>query len=941
MRPLRAATFLLLAGSCLAQQVRYSDTGASFWTPWSANISVAPDRWQPGTQVSISAILELSEAHLSGLANPAPPYGVPGNIKADGFAMLVTAERTFDHSGWMRFGVDERVGTVLTPTGLPIEGGISGAITNRFGYAFKTPLDLLVKVPLSAAVRKDGRITVQFDTAGKLPEDLPPGIYRIRLDYGVTVGTRYYSLAGETFARRSFSAVDAHHYSPPIPASGRSVDGKDIDATRILPKVPWILLYKYNSNGYRGVVADEDQHRCAISSRNLMQDDVILPRYDDAKRPISYNLEPQVISDGVESRNAIPWEPTRGELSIFVEGPSGYALDLGKAPFVAKSGQWPTTRKSAFTSWRPPAYGQYKVRVNGWMEDIWGNRYRGGGTYRFWVAKRMTMATATFQGMSYPVGNRYGRDIGFAPAVPADVTVTAALYANSDPKQARTITYSGTASPAGIFGSAQGMKPLNFDVPGEYIGHVLATYTDSDGHLWVCSMRHAGVVYPEDSPIVARGKKLYLGNKYYDRADTNREGWVDTSLTPARNHLEHINYPYNQGDVLLIASDQQGANKIEPVLIWEPKENPPAYDSSFNTIGNTNCALKTSNGYSPHMFPEYINEWSYYYAGAPRPGFMSRFFVGENGIRAPYWPTSPNSFGGQINASSNGDLPGDIYRLIGGVVVRKAAQEPMYAGYLASAFILPKGSKNNRIIAPGSEELLGSDGSRSRIFLVGTRPGMMYEPGTQFAPALQIDPIVPVNITFTLYYPDGRSKVWQGTADKFGSFAGSDRATLDAPGVYRFTLDGNWEGHKARMPGLPAEGGDIYVMAKERPAGAKDLRFDLAEEVSFDVQQGITLTGNSTAESVRYAAVMPGAVLEQGDLPVKNGKFSLKIDPALLNLKAPTYDIQNLVNQRPEVKDVIHLTFFSKESAADGQPHYSFLRLIIRGNRVFYTKARQ
>ena len=33
----------------------------------------------------------------------------------------------------------------------------------------------------------------------------------------------------------------------------------------------------------------------------------------------------------------------------------------------------------------------------------------------------MTMATATFQGMAYPVGNRYGRDIGFAPAVPADV----------------------------------------------------------------------------------------------------------------------------------------------------------------------------------------------------------------------------------------------------------------------------------------------------------------------------------------------------------------------------------------------------------------------------------------------------------------------------------------------------------------------------------------
>lgn len=48
----------------------------------------------------------------------------------------------------------------------------------------------------------------------------------------------------------------------------------------------------------------------------------------------------------------------------------------------------------------------------------------------------MTMATATFQGVSYPVGTTYGRDIGFAPAVPAEVEVTATLYPNSDPAKA-------------------------------------------------------------------------------------------------------------------------------------------------------------------------------------------------------------------------------------------------------------------------------------------------------------------------------------------------------------------------------------------------------------------------------------------------------------------------------------------------------------------------
>ena len=118
------------------------------------------------------------------------------------------------------------------------------------------------------------------------------------------------------------------------------------------------------------------------------------------------------------------------------------------------------------------------------------------------------------------------------------------------------------------------------------------------------------------------------------------------------------------------------------------------------TIGATNLQLKTSNGYSPHLFPEYITDWAYYYAAAPRPGFMSRFLVAKHGTRAPYWPTSPNAFGGQIDASGNGDLPGDIYRLIGGVVLRKKAR-PQYAGYFSSAFLLPDGTDNDRIIAAG------------------------------------------------------------------------------------------------------------------------------------------------------------------------------------------------------------------------------------------------
>jgi hypothetical protein len=95
-------------------------------------------------------------------------------------------------------------------------------------------------------------------------------------------------------------------------------------------------------------------------------------------------------------------------------------------------------------------------------------------------------------------------------AVPADVCVEATLYVNSDPNDARRDKWCGKASTAGVYGSAQGARTLALDAPGEYAAHVLATYTDSKSHLWVCSMRHAGVAYPESSPIAARGKFEYF-----------------------------------------------------------------------------------------------------------------------------------------------------------------------------------------------------------------------------------------------------------------------------------------------------------------------------------------------------------------------------------------------------------------------------------------------
>lgn len=932
----RLFLFLTAVFPLAAQTHWFSDSGYTDLGTYSAEATVSPSTWHAGSTlyssdlVKVRVKLELTEEHLAALAER--------KIRPTSVCMLVTAERTFDADGHLRLPSDERMSTLVTPTGLAIEGGVQGAVTNRYSYGFRTPLDAFVTVPLPGASDPPSKRVVHLSVDQMLPKALPPGIYRVRLDFGVVANNRNYSLNGETFAMRGFPKgppIQSHLYSPPIPASGPHVSGRMVEGSEIKPRIPWVMFYQYNSNGYQGVVADEDKPFFALSQRNIIPDDVILPWVDGGNRRLSYNLEPQIPTDTIELRNNIPWDYTKGEISVSVTNPDGSVTDLGTAPFVTRAGQWATTRRPALTAWRPPAYGYYTVKSTGWLADIWGNRYEAGGTYHFWIANRMTLATATFQGMPYPVGGRYGRDTAFNPGFPADVQGAVTLYVNSDPANTKTLTIKGKASPSGLFTAAQGLQQLPLDQPGEYHAKWLATYTDRNGALWVSTMRHAGVVYPSDSPIVAHGKKLAIAGKYVDRGETKFEGWVDPDGT---NHLAHITFPYNPGDVMLIASEGQGANKIEPVLMYEPRDNKEPYDSRFQGVGNTNVQLKTSNGYSPHLFPEYITEWQYFYGAAPRPGFMSRFIVGENGLRAPYWPTSPNSFGGQINASPNGDMPGDIYRFIGGVVVRRDGQKPVYAGYIASGFILPGGSGNNRVIAPGSEDLPGPTGEYARLFLVGTRPGMLYETGATFTPAVQIDPILPAEVNFTLDYPDGRRVVASGAGDATGAFVGKDRWILDVPGLYRYHLDANWEGHKAIMPGLPKDGGLIYVIEKDRPAGAPEMELDLPADSSFNPQLGLAISGRSTAELVHYAAIMPGAVLDQGSLAVNKGRFTYPWSPQRIHEAVPTYDIRHRVTGVPDIRDVVHITFFSEETGPDGRKWHSFWRVIMRGNRVLCTR---
>jgi hypothetical protein len=899
---------------------------------WSSYFEFAPQTWTTGTMVRFAATLDYSDQLLT---NYKQKYPTISNA-----CLLLTVERDFDPYGYQHTPWDEQVSTVLTPAGLPIEGGGSAAISSYTGYTQRTPVDVMVEVPIgNFTTDNSGQgYTGKFFSNFTLPQNLPPGIYRLRLDFGFKTGTTRYNFNSNGIGTRPTDLNNVSCvFSPPIAASGFDANGRWVDGGQISRKSYWALLWDYNSNGYRGVVAKEDEGKVAISPRNLIHDEVILPRYSTTGTALTYNLEPTFLLDNANFQRNIPWRYDHGSWSVKITYPNGTIKDLGAAAFLARRGNGATTKNSSFTSWKPPTYGNYTVEAKGWIEDVWGNRYEGGGNYTFWIAERLTLATATFQGQPYNVGNRYGRDMAFNPPVPANVTVKASLYANSDVNNLTTVVSTGQATAGGIFGATQGLKALSLNAPGEYYATVLATYWDPQGTLWVSAMRHAGVVYPLNSSIEAHGKKIAFQNGTIigDRGQQHWEGYTMSNGTTA---LDHINFPYNQYDVLLIASEQQTSNKIEPVLTYSVKGSNATYDTTLQTIGKSNIVIKTSNGLQPEMFPEYITDLQYFYSSAPRPGFNSRFIISNELIRAPYWPTSPNSFGGEIGASNNGDLPGDIYRLLGGVVIRNKAQIPMYAGYQANAFILPKGTNNNRIIGPGDEDLPSPDGVAARFFLTPVRPGMVYLVGTTFGAVLQIDPVVPCSVRFALTAPNGTTFVTTGTGDQYGYFAAVDKWILDKAGLWTYNVTATWNGYQGKVPGMPDAGGWIFVLENE-PAPAAGMTLNIPAAQTFSPTTGLTITGITTGSRVYYAAIIPGAVLEEGILPVSNGSFNYTFDPQRMANKIKTYDIVNLVNGKAEIGRVVHLTFFSDEQGPNGVYH-SFARVVLRGTTAIYVKER-
>ena len=134
---LLAALPFAAMGGCASQTVRktpaaaadrgfrISAGGKTSYGTWHLDATCTPSGWRPGTAVDLVASLTLSPEMLPNLVRA---VGEPEEI-----ILLLTSERSFDGSGILRLPSDERMSTLLTPGGLAIEGGTTGAISRATG----------------------------------------------------------------------------------------------------------------------------------------------------------------------------------------------------------------------------------------------------------------------------------------------------------------------------------------------------------------------------------------------------------------------------------------------------------------------------------------------------------------------------------------------------------------------------------------------------------------------------------------------------------------------------------------------------------------------------------------------------------------------------------------------------------------------------------------
>ena len=603
--------------------------------------------------------------------------------------------------------------TLLAPTGFPIQGG--GQPPSEW---LNTRLEV-TNLRHAGGNVLEGDVTV----TGRLPTDLPPGIYRptLSLEFsGVPTSTQWLAANVIHYAYGANGAA-----LPPIHVLSR-VEGTVGNVAA--PRLIWRLLMDDFVQGTRGAGARQDKGYFELSSDIVSQGATFAVPPVDARtgQPITYRLEPFLPMISFTDRRIpapplLPLALPGGRLSVQIEQPDGTIRDLGSEPFAQAFHRTRTTRggydlnggtvqlddvyslmtaadrfHTTFTQ-----YGHHIITMTGAISDTWGNTYTGGGAYDLWVAHPLDIDPGVLPATPFQVGDTFNPSLRLSPGVPADVSLTLTLYPNSNPAQAITYTVTGQANDYGYFAPEKSTnqrisesmgRPIRsfadsliLSHAGEYRVDLTALYTDTNGILYMGAMVWGGVVETPNSPLVAHGRRGLDSLSYIPPA------WFVASrdLTILPGAVSHSLNPYFNGDIIwsrmsdmpwggdalvMGASIQDTVGTVEAAIRARLGSrswllSPPGSLEERFAAGEIPLFISTRSGRTPPLAPQEVDQWAYSYRTSQRPGVRVREVVAEDGHNGGYWRLD-TLYDDQLSVGILGDLPNDFKFQYVGTVYR-------------------------------------------------------------------------------------------------------------------------------------------------------------------------------------------------------------------------------------------------------------------------------
>ena len=456
------------------------------------------------------------------------------------------------------------------------------------------------------------------------------------------------------------------------------------------------------------------------------------------------------------------------------------------------------------------------------------------------------------------------------------------------------------------------------------------------------------------------------GRRGIDEQETIGPQWFFFDHLPWSGETPHVPFPFQSGDVTWLEEIGEPNASLPVMSFHDPSRQltellrqrdpvhlqPPGSFAERVVVGEAPLFSSRPDGLDPFVDPTKVDLWAYSYRSVQRPLVRVREEISEESILSAYWRFDER-YANQIGVGAHGDLPGEFKFQYGAAVLHGSALDQAHYAIYGSLFVLvpdddPDGTRTFPPFqgnggGPSGGPLFTLKGEEIDLFihLTGVRPGSVLETGNTFALVGAIGPTLPAQVTYTVTAPDGSQQRFSGWANEIGYYyEPEDNFIVDQPGRYTVDLQVTYDGStSAGQVTAPFPQGHVLGTARGRfsvyvvsPHSAP-LTVDLPRHDFLTAPADFTVTASApnglTLTEGHMTALMPGVVLEDGSLTVRNNGLTYDYDPVGLAAGVPILDVERF--GQPVVADVVTVSLFGQGTDSEGQPSYAARVVTLHG----------